>query len=145
MTEQRGAKIRSELTEGQRSRPRRVDQTVRPSISVARLHAKVWLERDGRFVIGEGGAELLAQIARHGSLAEAARKIGWSYRHAWGYLRRAEAVLGARLTTPRSGKGPARGMILSPEGRAVLSELLGARERVDRAIGSPPRVRSASR
>ena len=73
------------------------------------VKTKVWLERDGRFVIGDGGLRLLLGILEHGSLLAAARQIRWSYRHAWGYLRRAEAALGMPLTEPRPGKGASRG------------------------------------
>jgi molybdate transport system regulatory protein len=90
-------------------------QHVRPFICGATLRSKVWLEVEGQFAIGQGGIELLVAIAAEGSLARAARQVGWSYRHAWGYIRRAERVLGARLITTRSGKGSARGAQLTPE------------------------------
>jgi|SRR6266571_4355878 len=70
---------------------------------------RCWLERDGQFVLGDGGLLLLLGILKHGSLLGAARQIRWSYRHAWGYLRRAEAALGTRLTEARPGKGASRG------------------------------------
>ena len=55
-------------------------------------------------MIGEGGWHLLRHIIRLGSLAAAARHIGWSYRHAWGYLRAAEGVLGTPVTDPIPGR-----------------------------------------
>jgi molybdate transport system regulatory protein len=101
-----------------------------------RVRTKVWLESDGWFVIGDGGLELLLGIAERGSLAAAARRVGWSYRHAWGYLHRAEHALGAALTAPRPGKGAARGMILTPGGRRLVARLLAIRRRIDAAVGS---------
>jgi molybdate transport repressor ModE-like protein len=95
----------------------------------------VWLELGGNFVIGDGGLRLLLGVVEGGSLADAARRIGWSYRHAWGYLRRAEAVLGTRLTVSRPGKGTARGTSLTPAGRALVRRLLALRRRVDRTLG----------
>jgi molybdate transport system regulatory protein len=85
------------------------------------VRTKVWLEIDGQFAIGEHGLELLAAVEQTGSLAAAARTQGWSYRHAWGYVRRAESVLGGALLISRSGKGACRGAILSPLARAVLT------------------------
>jgi molybdate transport system regulatory protein len=96
---------------------------------------KLWLERDGRFVIGDGGLWLLRGVVEHGSLLKAARAIGWSYRHAWGYLKHAEAVLGTPLTEPRPGKGASRGMALSDAGRIVLDQLATIRARLDDAVG----------
>jgi molybdate transport system regulatory protein len=95
-------------------------QRVRPCISNVSVRSKVWLEVRGEFAIGQGGIELLAAIAEHGSLARAARHVGWSYRHAWGYVRRAERVLGILLRETRSGKGAARGMRLTSAGQQLV-------------------------
>jgi molybdate transport system regulatory protein len=84
----------------------------------------MWIEFDGRFAIGEGGATLLREIDRLGSLAEGARRVGWSYRHAWGYIRRAEGVLGAPLVQTRQGKGSARGMRITPAAREIVEMLV---------------------
>jgi molybdate transport system regulatory protein len=110
-------------------------QTARSSIGVAHLRTKVWLEVDGRFVMGDGGLRLLEAIARLGSLAAAVRAMGWSYRHAWGYLRRAEGVLGVPLLVARAGRGAARGATLTEHGRLLLTRLAAARARVDAALG----------
>jgi molybdate transport system regulatory protein len=99
------------------------------------IKTKVWMERDGRFVVGDGGLKLLLGVLEHGSLLGAAKEIGWSYRHAWGYLKQAEAALGAPLTTPRPGKGASRGMALTETGRLVLEQLVTVRNRIDDAVG----------
>ena len=97
------------------------NQHVRSCIDRVRVRTKLWLEIDGKFAIGEHGLDLLVAIERTGSLAAAARRLGWSYRHAWGYIRHAESVLGGRLLISRSGKGAGRGATLSPLAHAVLS------------------------
>jgi molybdate transport system regulatory protein len=99
------------------------------------VKTKVWLDRDGRFVVGDGGLRLLLAIIEHGSLLGAAREIGWSYRHAWGYLRRAEAALGRPLTEARPGKGASRGTALTEAGRLVVERLAEVRRRIDDAVG----------
>jgi molybdate transport system regulatory protein len=111
------------------------------------VKTKVWLERDGRFVVGDGGLRLLLGIIEHGSLLAAARQIRWSYRHAWGYLRRAEAALGMPLTEPRPGKGASRGTVLTEAGRLVIERLAEIRNRVDDAVGplGPTEAEVASR
>jgi molybdate transport repressor ModE-like protein len=86
-------------------------------------------------VIGDGGLRLLLGILEHGSLLRAAREIRWSYRHAWGYLRRAEATLGSPLTEPRPGKGTSRGTALTETGRLVIERLAEVRNRIDDAVG----------
>ena len=103
------------------------DQHVSPNIEHLRLCTKVWMELDGEFVIGEGGAELLALIAKHASLSKAAKEVGWSYRHAWGYVKNAERALGCSLAEAVPGKGTRRGMRLTPDGQRLLSTLIDAR------------------
>ena len=95
----------------------------------------MWLEHDGRFVMGDGGLRLLEAIERLGSLAAAVRAMGWSYRHAWGYVRRAEGVLGVALLAGRAGRGAARGAVLTEHGRRLLARLAAARAQVDAAVG----------
>ena len=90
----------------QRRRAGATRQSVRPDIERAALRTKVWLELGGRFVMGDGGVRLLLGIVQHGSLVKAAHAIGWSYRHAWGYLRHAEEFLSSGPHWPR--RGPAR-------------------------------------
>jgi len=110
-------------------------QTVWPNINGLSVRTKVWLERDGRFVIGEGGLDLLEAIVASGSLRAAARCIGWSYRHAWGYLRNAERLIGIRLTQPVPGKGRARGTDLTESGQALRCQLATLGRRAARACG----------
>ena len=73
--------------------PRAARQNDRPCPIRLEVRTKVWLERDGAFVIGDGGLRLLLALLDEGSLPAAARRIGWSYRHAWQYLRQAERIL----------------------------------------------------
>ena len=96
------------------------DQHARPCILNVQVRTKSWLEIDGRFAIGPHGFELLSAIQRYHSLTRAAGAVGWSYRHAWDYIRRAEKVFGAPLVSTRAGKGQARGSALTPLGRDVL-------------------------
>jgi molybdate transport system regulatory protein len=104
-------------------------------VGVVALKTKVWLEIEGSFVIGDGGLLLLQGIHRHGSLLAAAREMRWSYRHAWGYLKRAEEALGVALTVTRAGKGTSRGMTLTDTGHRVAQRLVDARRRIDKAVG----------
>jgi molybdate transport system regulatory protein len=81
------------------------------------LKVKWWLEKDGGLVLGKGRCMLLEAIDRQGSLREAARVCGISYRAAWGKLRASEERLGEALVETRAGK---RGMRLTPRARQLL-------------------------
>lgn len=130
----------------QRKRRPKGYQQERPVISVE-AKTKVWIEQNGAFVMGDGGLHLLRAIRQRGSLTLAARDVGWSYRHAWAYIRRAERVLGVALTGAVPGKGTNRGTALTPYGVRILETLAALRERVDRAVGAtgPTRQEVASR
>lgn len=59
---------------------------------------------------------LLAAIKEEGNLLRGARKIGMSYRHAWGTIREAGRVFGAPLLEMSRG----RGAVLTPLGEKLL-------------------------
>jgi molybdate transport system regulatory protein len=106
-----------------RSRATARDQHVRSCITGVTIRSKRWLEVDGQFAIGEGGGELLRAIESKGSLVRAALHVGWSYRHAWGYVKEAESVLGLKLVSAKAGKGPTRGMRITREAQSVLAAI----------------------
>lgn len=117
------------------TQPRPVVQNAHESIVAAQVKTKVWLELGGEFFAGDGGIHLLGGILDHGSLARTVREIGWSYRHAWGYLRRAERALQTPIVRTRAGRGAARGMELTETGRLLLERLRALRDRIDEALG----------
>ena len=110
------------------------DQHVCVNIANAEVRTKVWLELNGDFLIGEAGLHLLRAITVRRSLAAAAHEVGWSYRHAWGYVRRAERALGGPITCPVPGKGTARGMVLNTSGEQLLRRLVALSEAARRAV-----------
>ncbi|MEM1590069.1 MAG: LysR family transcriptional regulator, partial [Candidatus Bathyarchaeia archaeon] len=58
-----------------------------------KLSCKIWLEYDGKPLIGKGGAQILEQIENEQSISKAARKLGMSYRYVWNYIKRIEKTL----------------------------------------------------
>ncbi len=86
------------------------------------LKTKTWLEANGQFIVGEGGIALLEAIASLGSIQEAARRVGWSYRHTWGYLKNMERNAGIRFIIPSHGGTPRGGTRLTPEGLKLLRD-----------------------
>lgn len=55
---------------------------------------------------------LLSAVQDTGSLAQASRSLGGSYRHAWGLVQRAEALFGQALVL--RGRGRGKGSVLTP-------------------------------
>ena len=70
-----------------------------------RLKFKIWIETDdGKPVIGKGGYALLTLVKQKGSIAEAAREMGISYKFAWEYVKKVSKVIGG-VELRKGGKG----------------------------------------
>ncbi len=86
------------------------------------LKYRFWLEStDGRDIVGSGRFELLEAIQSEGSVSAAARKLGISYRSAWGNLKKAEQMLGFSLTKRIRGGAKGGVTVLSDEGANLIS------------------------
>ncbi|MBQ9105062.1 MAG: LysR family transcriptional regulator [Mailhella sp.] len=82
------------------------------------LHYRLWIERDGDYVLGNGVAVLLKHIDELGSLKRAAEVLKIPYRGAWGRIRKAEDALGMPLIASTSDRH--KGVTLSPEAHRLL-------------------------
>jgi len=84
---------------------------------------KVWLECDGKPVLGKGGAEILEGINTEKSLTKAAQKVGMSYRYVWNYIQKIEKAIGEPIVeTYKGGKTGGGGAQLTELGRSLLAE-----------------------
>jgi len=86
------------------------------------LKLKMWLERDGRFIVSDGRARLLRKVKDMGSLSKAAKEMGMSYRHAWGIVHRISQNAGGDVV--HSTRGGRKGGVtsLTPFGEEILRE-----------------------
>jgi molybdenum ABC transporter molybdate-binding protein len=80
----------------------------------------VWVERQGRAVLGDGRLELLESIDRCRSISAAAREIGVSYRHAWVIVREINQAAGEPLVTACVGGHRGGGATLTPCGKLTV-------------------------
>lgn len=84
------------------------------------IRSKVWFVMDEGHAFGAGLASLLALVHRHGTLSQAARSAGMSYRYAWSLIKNAEKHLGAPMTRTQPGGVGGGRTELSPGGRRIL-------------------------
>jgi molybdate transport system regulatory protein len=82
---------------------------------------KLWVEKDGAIVLSSYRVRLLQHIDETGSLAEAARRMGLSYRRAWGKIREIEQNLGARLVESEVGGAGGGRTHLTPVGERAVA------------------------
>ncbi len=93
---------------------------------------RIWIEYEGKPVLGKGGADILRQIEKAKSISKAARKLGMSYRYVWNYLKKIERTLNEPVIDAfRGGKSGGGGARLTELGRNLLVEY----SRVERYLG----------
>ena len=90
------------------------------------IRHKLWIEKGGKVIFGQGRHELLQAMEECHSLQGAARKLKMSYRAAWGKLRASEKRLGIRLVESEPGKP----MQLTEEAK----KLLGLFEEIEQEV-----------
>jgi molybdate transport system regulatory protein len=99
------------------------------------IRSKIWIESAGEPVFGRGRRFLLEAIDTHGSINQAAKEVGISYRKAWGHIQAMEKRLGISLVVRQTGGRNGGGAVLTPEAREFLRKFAamenGLREFVD--------------
>ena len=64
------------------------------------IRSKVWLEKDGKLLMGWGRASLLEKIDELGSISAAAREMKLAYRNAWLWVEAMNRLSGKPLVIP---------------------------------------------
>ncbi|MEM3627923.1 MAG: LysR family transcriptional regulator [Candidatus Bathyarchaeia archaeon] len=89
----------------------------------SKFQYKIWIEYEGKPVLGKGGAQILEQVEKEQSISRAAKKLGMSYRYVWSYLKKIEKVLGEPvIETYRGGKSGGGGAKLTKQGKKLLED-----------------------
>jgi molybdate transport system regulatory protein len=50
------------------------------------IKSRIWIEIEGKMLLGEGRVNLLRAIEKEGSLSKAAKAMGMSYKKAWSLI-----------------------------------------------------------
>lgn len=90
--------------------------------SELQVRSKIWLEKDGEPVFGQGRGDLLRLIQQTGSINAAAKAMGISYRKAWSYIDAMEKRLGFPLVIRQKGGAGGGESVVSPEAAAFLEK-----------------------
>ncbi|CCC82527.1 winged helix-turn-helix domain-containing protein [Thermoproteus tenax] len=73
-----------------------------------KIKYRIWVEWGTNQIIGPGIYDILKAIEETGSIASAARKLGFSYKFIWTYLKKLEDILQVPLVQSKRG-GKERG------------------------------------
>jgi molybdenum ABC transporter molybdate-binding protein len=82
---------------------------------------RLWVERGGAAILGQGRLELLEGIDRQHSISAAAREMGMSYRRAWELVQSINKAAGAPLVHSATGGMHGGGARLTPQGRWTVT------------------------
>jgi molybdate transport system regulatory protein len=113
----------------------RGNQTRRKNSAGLQPGLRLWLERKGGVVLGDFRVDLLRVIGETGSLAEAADRLGLSYRRAWGKLREMERNLGKPLVESEKGGAHGGGSRLTPRAERMIAQYARFQEAMERHLG----------
>ncbi|MDH7555856.1 MAG: substrate-binding domain-containing protein [Candidatus Methanosuratincola sp.] len=97
---------------------------------------QVWLEENGRYIIGEKEARILEGIRNYGSLIAAAKATGITYAHAWNLVEERSAKLGEPIVVARRGGEDGGGTALTEKGGELLERYLDLEARVGTYLGT---------
>jgi len=78
---------------------------------------KVWIEKNGKVIFGKGRDNILKTIDEQHSLNAAAKKLGMSYRAAWGRLKASEERMGMKLVKTSAKE---KSLQLTPLARKII-------------------------
>ncbi|BBP45196.1 ModE family transcriptional regulator [Thiosulfatimonas sediminis] len=85
------------------------------------LHARLWIKGKNRSFIGIGRVELLENIARYGSMNQAAKEMGMSYKKAWKLVDELNEIYEQPLVAKAQGGKSGGGSVLTPKGEALVA------------------------
>jgi molybdate transport system regulatory protein len=96
----------------------------------------VWLEKRDQYAFGWGIAEILAAVKATGSIKEAAKTVGKSYRYVWSRVKDAESALGCTLVHTRVGGAGVQRSELTDEADDLLRNYTELRDAVMELVAS---------
>jgi len=86
------------------------------------LNYKIWLETGKHIgILGDKKCDLLRAIDETGSLSDAMKKLGLTYRKTWDNLRKIERELGFPLIIPTRGGADGGNTKLTLEARIIIA------------------------
>jgi len=101
---------------------------------------KVWIEYEGKPILGKGGAKILQAIKEEKSISKAAKKTGMSYRYVWNYLAKIEKTLKESVVQRyRGGKAGGGGAKLTRLGERLLKDYKRVEGYVGEILGDEER------
>jgi molybdenum ABC transporter molybdate-binding protein len=97
---------------------------------------RLWVERGGQALLGQGRTDLLEGIDRWQSISAAARHLGMSYRRAWLLVQAVNEAAGEALVSTGRGGTRGGGASLTPRGRVAVDHFRELQQHLRREAAS---------
>jgi molybdate transport system regulatory protein len=94
-----------------------------------RVNGSLWLEGNGTRFFGPGPVELLQLIEETGSINQAAKKMGMSYKKAWEIVSRLNEKVGSPMVITATGGEKGGGSTISEEAKQMIEWYVSLREK----------------
>jgi molybdate transport system regulatory protein len=105
-------------------------------VTKLKLKFKIWIEKDGEKVFGDGPLDILYRVERTGSLRQAAEEINMSYSLAWNLIKDLEKRLGFNLLKRKVGGKRGGGSEITEEARELMMKFKLFRGEADQSLSS---------
>jgi molybdate transport system regulatory protein len=100
------------------------------------LRYKIWIEKNGKKVFGNGPLDILHRVERTGSLRQAAAEINMSYSLAWNLIKGLEERLGFKLLKRKVGGEGGGGSEITQEATELMTKFKLFRGEADQSLNS---------
>lgn len=94
-----------------------------------KVNGSLWIEGNGKRFFGPGPVELLQHIDETGSILQAAKKMGLSYKKAWELVSNLNSMASRPFVVTSTGGEKGGGSTISDEARQMIAYHRGLRER----------------
>ena len=101
---------------------------------ILKLRYKIWLEKNGEKVFGDGPLDILCRVERTGSLRQAAEEINMSYSLAWNLMKDLEKRLGFNLLKRKVGGERGGGSQLTEQSRDLMMKFEIFRDKAQESL-----------
>lgn len=85
-----------------------------------KIKSKIWIEANGKIMLGEGRVRLLKAIKETGSLSQAAKNLKMSYKKAWGLIDGVNSIADKDVVTKNIGGKSGGGTVLTEYGESLI-------------------------
>ena len=99
-----------------------------------KLNYKIWIEKEGKKVFGDGPLDILHRVERAGSLRQAAEEINMSYSQAWNLIKGLEERLGFKLLERKVGGENGGGSQLTEQARDLMMKFETFRDKAQASL-----------